>query len=203
MRHVMGYFQRHGFVPTSSRANRTDFLLDITCGKIERSLEGEKGVSGADFDGETWDLKWNRDGRQYLASCGAESSLETVNPSDMGNNDSKTALKEVTRVATRPAVHRLIYFHAKRCFLQRIKGNQLTSYLFIHLIAGIIMGIITCGGKLPNSLNAYSEGNNEGNGLILRRFGDSSRPRNLQSLLSPGRGDLLQSMAAIPNRPLM
>jgi ABC-type multidrug transport system ATPase subunit/ABC-type multidrug transport system permease subunit len=136
IRHVIGWFAQYGYDLPHPKANRTDFLLDVTCGKIQKN--GNDEVSNED-----WEELWQRDGAAYLSQC----NIAEVKISNkiLSAEQGSSVLK---RVLSRPSWPYLVYTHAKRTILQRLKGNNFKFYLLVHLIAGIIMGIITCGGPL-------------------------------------------------------
>ena len=41
-----------------------------------------------------------------------------------------------------------LWLYTQRAFLQRIKGTEMASYLLVSVVAGSIMGIVSCGNDL-------------------------------------------------------
>ncbi len=160
---VLEWFLKLGYKPLSERDNKTDFLLDVTCGKhidqfkinatenqVKKSnFEIEFGdLDKPEIDDKTssgkvlWDSLWAQKGAQFLdaneipqVSTNGEISEESI---DISNAVVDWISSQVF----------LVYAHFRRGVLQRIKSTNLLSFMTIHLLGGVIIGIVSCGGPL-------------------------------------------------------
>ena len=57
------------------------------------------------------------------------------------------SVQEAATVAVRGFPAQL-WLYTQRAFLQRIKGTEMASYLLVSVVAGSIMGIVSCGNDL-------------------------------------------------------
>jgi hypothetical protein len=71
------------------------------------------------------------------------------------------SVQEAATVAVRGFPAQL-WLYTQRAFLQRIKGTEMASYLLVSVVAGSIMGIVSCGNDLlilryspPPSVNPH------------------------------------------------
>ncbi len=165
MKLVINWFHKLGYKPLSERDNKTDFLLDVTCGKnidqfkvnstgdqdqVKKSnFEIEIGDVGkceiedkSSSDNVQWDLLWAQSGVQFLESNGIPSISTNSEISDEVIDISNAVVDWVSSQVF------LVYAHFRRGVLQRIKSTNLFSFMTIHLFGGIIIGIVSCGGPL-------------------------------------------------------
>jgi hypothetical protein len=152
----MRWFQEWGFAPTDPKANKTDFLLDVTSGHMA-STDGH--FNSRDVD---WNAKWEEHGAAFLGSIaqqeassgGFESNVPNrrnsqgrthsqsqiavaVDDSNKDNVGDSSLQEEEGRVPSRKSkrsffLQTALFFY--RAFLQRIKGSETAAYLIVHLI---------------------------------------------------------------------
>lgn len=195
-KYVLQYFAMHGFHTSNPKANKTDFLIDITSKPppkevlmtrapevtvkndaipAEAADEGKNdNENGVTEKKVTWADLWQADGPAFLERMEKEEKeqpaidrvyeLNSAQPSStavVNNHPNEETVevggskKDIDSSKTfvpldipRRGFFQQFYLSCKRGLQQHFKNNVYQNDLMIHLVAGIILGIVTCGGPL-------------------------------------------------------
>jgi len=169
--YVLPYFEQFGFKISNPKANKTDFLIDITSKppKIEGSEETNNAVS-VDY----WTEKWSEGGEEFVTRLSAgdmdgktksQPSNNTAPANYVGGNDAEnpniaqpksnksleTSYREFASLplnVKRFGFFTQLYLSFWRGVEQHFKNGVFISDLMVYFVGGIIMGIVSCGGPL-------------------------------------------------------
>eukprot|EP01039_Chlorochromonas_danica_P003582 gene3582-3923_t len=163
-RFVLDYLAKLGCPLADPRANKTDFIIDLTSKPppeevivhYRSTVEGGNSPSAASTDPRKvsdlslqptvhlWAEIWEREGVSYVEGRLEEERAEGL---DAGAyHPSSTTI--VPLDAPRRGFFRQLLLSFKRGLIQHFKQGVYLNDLMIHFAAGIIMGIVTSGGPL-------------------------------------------------------
>lgn len=168
---ALEFFAIQAFV-CDPAANKTDFLLDLVSGSLGKhkkspstadlstmAAPGAAQASGyaADANGSGIDFAamWEEKGAAFIASYAARHPRHShaANSPSPASSSASTEQKQLPVdssliTAQRPGFLRQTWLFFLRSCLQRMKGNSAYIDFCSHLLGGIVIGIVTCGGPL-------------------------------------------------------
>ena len=149
---VLEWFATQGFNLPHPKANKIDFILDVTTGnfEVEEKLSSEtntapvaSSLSSSSID---WAALWSAEGQNFLNSNATQiSKIVEVN---LQEGDKIGPIEEDDIFLSRFGLLTQFFLFAYQGFLQRIKRAVLVQDLFNVFIGGVVLGIVTCGGPL-------------------------------------------------------
>lgn len=148
---VLQWFASHGFILPHPKANRTDFIMDVTTGNFQFSKDDGKVISSADFD---WSALWKQGGANFMAAFDVSqiSSTSVLSlPNDAACDNDKHAITRSSTVGIGQPRHGFtmqFLFYLIQAFTLRIKYDTLVQDVFSFLVGGTVLGIVTSGGPL-------------------------------------------------------
>ena len=129
---MLKWFGHHGFPLPHRQANRFDFALDLTTGKLSAD-SGGKDCSEMD-----WGKLWEEEGLEFMRDRSAVSDADFSTPHvSTSYNDQK-----------RRGFWGSCVLYTFQAMLQRTKHPVIIQDLLNSLVGGIILGIVTCGDEL-------------------------------------------------------